>query len=119
MHCANCVRLGDVSLGRGVTYLGDGAFKGCTSLTKIFIPKSVRYIHEDVFAKCTSLKEVYLEERQFLPKNSGAFVDNAPEFKIYAPKGSVDGCSFVWPDQVCWRNYRDKGIIIEYEPENK
>ena len=42
----------------GVTWIGGGAFSGCTSLTSITIPDSVTSIGNDAFYGCTSLTSI-------------------------------------------------------------
>ena len=44
----------------GVTEIGWGAFKGCTSLKSIVIPNSVTKIGEDAFLGCTSLESIVI-----------------------------------------------------------
>ena len=47
-----------VSIGEGVTSIGDAAFVDCTSLTSIQIPNSVTSIGEGAFSGCTGLNSV-------------------------------------------------------------
>ena len=45
-----------------VTYIGDSAFFGCTSLTSIAIPDSVTYIDDSAFSGCTSLTSITIPD---------------------------------------------------------
>ncbi len=47
-----------VTIGNGVTTIGDGAFWGCTSLTSVIIPNSVTSIGSSAFSFCKSLTGV-------------------------------------------------------------
>ncbi len=49
---------GDVTIPRGVTSIGEAAFKECESVTSISIPSTVKSIGEDAFSKCTNLTTV-------------------------------------------------------------
>ena len=47
-----------ITIGSGVTSIGNNAFAGCTSLTSIDIPANVTSIGNNAFAGCSSLKTV-------------------------------------------------------------
>ena len=47
----------------GVTEIGWGAFKGCTSLKSIVIPNSVTEIGSSAFSGCTSLESIQVDKR--------------------------------------------------------
>ena len=68
----NVASLKSLALGRGITSIGDNAFRGCYSLTSVVIPDSVTYIGERAFNYCPSLTSVvipdsvtYIGERAF------------------------------------------------------
>ena len=53
-----CTSLTSVTIPNSVTSIGKGAFYGCTSLTSVTIPKGVTSIGEWAFYGCTSLTSV-------------------------------------------------------------
>ena len=55
---SDCTSLTSVTIGSGVTYIGDEAFRYCTGLTSITIPDSVTYIGFYAFRDCTGLTSV-------------------------------------------------------------
>ncbi|MBL9172255.1 MAG: leucine-rich repeat domain-containing protein, partial [Verrucomicrobiales bacterium] len=53
-----CTLLSTLSLGSGVTRIGDGAFLGCSLLTGLTIPDSVTDLGDQVFSYCARLTDV-------------------------------------------------------------
>ena len=51
-----------VKIGDGITYIGDCAFNGCTSLTDVTIPGNVTSIGDHAFSNCKSLEELTIPE---------------------------------------------------------
>lgn len=56
----NNTALESVVIEEGVTYLSDGIFLSCTSLTTVDLPSSLQSIGEEAFKRCTALKSIYL-----------------------------------------------------------
>lgn len=56
------VRIPKFLSGKKATYIGDRAFKYCTSLTSVTIPDSVTEIGDDAFADCKSIQVTYKGE---------------------------------------------------------
>jgi len=75
-----------------VTYLGDGAFGGCSSLSSITIPSSVTSIEQHAFYGCSSLTEIH----SFItnPVKVSCFYcfdeDTYSNAIVYVPKGTLD-----------------------------
>ena len=59
---SNCTSLKSVTIGNGVTSIGEEAFRGCTSLVSITIPDSVTSIGEEAFYNCTSLTSITIPD---------------------------------------------------------
>lgn len=50
------------SVPSGVHTIGEGAFKGCTSLKKILLPAGLQYIRKEAFKGCRKLEEIALPQ---------------------------------------------------------
>ncbi|MBQ7466495.1 MAG: leucine-rich repeat domain-containing protein, partial [Clostridia bacterium] len=57
-----CTNLVNVTIGSGVTSIGNSAFKNCTGLTSVIIPDSVTSISSYAFYACTGLTDIVLPE---------------------------------------------------------
>jgi hypothetical protein len=55
---ADCISLTSITIGNGVTSIGEGAFDRCSNLTSITIPNGVTSIGSAAFFQCTSLTAV-------------------------------------------------------------
>ena len=58
----DCSSLTSVTIGNGVTSIGQYAFSGCSSLTSIVIPDSVTSIEYYAFSSCTSLTSIIIPD---------------------------------------------------------
>ncbi len=52
-----------IKVGENVTYIGDGAFNGCTVLTEVDMPSGVTYLGSGAFNRCLALESIAI------PKN--------------------------------------------------
>ena len=71
MFCENLV---DVEISNSVTYIGNSAFRSCSSLQEIIIPDSVAGFGGAVFLYCSNLKTVDIKGN-LLKIGNGAFRD--------------------------------------------
>ena len=57
-----CTRLRDLTLNKGLKYIGISCFEGCEMLTSIKLPKSLKVLRENAFRVCTGLQTVEFED---------------------------------------------------------
>ena len=73
---SGCTSLTQIHLPEGLSSIGDSAFNGCTSLTEINLPEGLTYIGAWAFSGCTSLTEI-----------------NLPDSLTYIGMGAFSGCT--------------------------
>lgn len=56
-----CSSMKSVTIGNGITSIGDYAFYYCTSLKNVTIPRSVTSVEFRKFENCSSLQDIYYE----------------------------------------------------------
>ena len=101
----NCTSLTSVSIPKSVTYIGDGAFYGCTNLASVDICQGeltdVFYIGDGAFENCTNLNTVTILGN-FIPITIGnsAFLGctnlntvTIPEGITYIGNSAFEGCT--------------------------
>ena len=101
----NCASLTSVSIPKSVTYIGDGAFYGCTNLASVDICQGeltdVFYIGDGAFENCTNLNTVTILGN-FIPITIGnsAFLGctnlntvTIPEGITYIGNSAFEGCT--------------------------
>lgn len=59
----SCVSLENVWISDTVTSIGDRTFESCSNLEEVIVPDNVVTVGENVFKACTSLKTVYLSNQ--------------------------------------------------------
>ena len=83
-----CRSLSSVTIGSGVTYIGNYAFYNCSGLTEVTIPSSVRSIGGYAFLSCTGLTSVAsLSSTAPLIENT-TFNSIKPSGTLYVPNGN-------------------------------
>ena len=106
-----CTLLTSITIPDSVTSIGSDAFSSCTSLTSITIPDSVTSIGYEAFYFCTSLKEVYCKPTTPPSGENEMFSYNHSSRKFYVPRRSEEAYkSASW-----WSNY--KSYIEDYDFE--
>ena len=104
-----CSNLADVTIGNGVKSIGEYAFTTCTALTDITIPDNVVTIGEGAFCHCPNLTSVSIPD-SVTHIGNGAF-SNCQALTIYCEAASE-------PDEWAshW-NYSDCPVVWGYEAE--
>ena len=90
-----CSSLTEITLPEGVTSIGEYAFSGCSSLSEIILLKGVTSIGEYAFSSCISLSEIILPEG-VTSIGEYAFYNCSSLTKITLPESvtSIDSCAF-------------------------
>ena len=77
-----------VTIGNGITIIGDEAFYGCSNLTSVTIPDSVKEIGREAFVYCTSLNNVDLPASlTFIGEK--AFMECTQFTEVIIPEGVI------------------------------
>ena len=101
----NCTALRTLTVRQGESdaYIGDRAFKGCSSLQKVSVPKNYTEIHYMAFADCISLTELKIADsnavyaNQFIENNA---FDNCTNLKTVTIPGTVKSIGY-WAFRNC------------------
>ena len=70
----NCSKLTSVTIGNGVTGIGQSAFHNCSALTSVTIPDSVTSIGDDAFSDCSALQYNTGENGLYLGNSENSYV---------------------------------------------
>ena len=119
-------RISSLTIGEGVTRIGDYAFMLCSFVTKVVIPESVTSMGDWAFLACTGLQEAYIGDQAFNTRSSW---DQMTLEKITVLFDDIASGSFpvlesgsrgVFPkpggwDLVSYKIYVPKGTKAEYQ----
>ena len=81
-----------VTIGDGITSIGDYAFSGCSGLTELTLPNSVTSIGESAFAYCSDLEKITVESgnsRYDSRDNCNSIVETETNTLIVGCKNSI------------------------------
>ena len=99
-----CTRLRDISLSKGLKYIGISCFEGCTSLESFKLPRSLKVLRENAFRLCTALQTVeFAEDIDFYTDEGGYY-----SYGFY--NNVFDGCESL--HTVILPKSASKGFII-------
>lgn len=102
---SECAGLTSITIPNGVTRIGSGAFSGCTGLTGITIPASVAFIGGWMFEGCSKLKAIQVDSgNQTYASVDGVLFDKSIKTLLVCP-GGKEGVYTV-PDSVTEIGYR-------------
>jgi len=98
-----------------VTYIGNYAFRNCTSLTSIILPEGVTSIETHAFSLCTSLTSITLPEG-VTSIGAGAFISckGLTDIIIPASVSSIDTGAFRYCTSLSSLTHYGDGITIGY-----
>ena len=112
-----------ITIGNGITTIGQSSFQGCTGLTDIYIPNSVKNINKYAFYYCIGLKNVVIP---FYVKNIDdyAFLDctELTTVTIYSPNINISDNAFQGCNKL--KNiikppiFQSNGILYEISENN-
>ena len=86
---SSCTALTNVTLSDKLTTIEERAFNGCSQLKNVTIPNSVTSIGNGAFAQCTALKNVnvFWDTPLTIPADAFSGIDELNKVKLYVPAG--------------------------------
>ena len=102
-----CQQLSNVTIGGNVTSIGAGAFDHCDGLTTVTLPASVSTIGSGAFTNCVGLKRLNINKSDGLVTlgSNNAFNGCDSSLIIVAPSAEL---AFQYKAATNWNNYADK-----------
>ncbi len=95
----DCVSLVSFEMPKSITFVGIGAFMGCTSLETVVLSDNLKNILQDTFKNCSSLKNVTLGNIIYFIED-GAFIGCVSLEKIVIPNYCLNIRGTVFEKQV-------------------
>ena len=113
----NYTALTSVTIGNGVTEIGERAFSGCTGLKTVTIGSSVDYIFSSAFANCSKLSTIISLKATPPVSTAGVFSGvNKSAACLYVPEGSIAAYKSAqeWKDFTCVNSVpaEDETIVL-------
>jgi len=103
-----CTSLEEISFPESVTYIGNSAFEACISLARIYIPKKVSYIGDYAFKGCMSLYDITTEENFLYIRYAHPYIPYKltlfPDSELKIGKEAFYGCS-------CLKNASIRSVV--------
>ena len=112
-------KVSDLVIPEGVTSIGDGAFRGCSSLISVTIPNSINNIGEYAFKQCGCLTKVIsqIEEPFDILDNVFEIYYDEPYERCFTPATLYvpKGCKARYESTAGWKHF-SKIIEDDYRP---
>ena len=109
----------DLVIPEGVASIGDGAFRGCSSLISVTIPNSINNIGEYAFEQCRGLTNVIsqIEEPFEMLDNVFEMYNDEPYERYFTPATLYvrSGCKARYESTAGWKRF-SKIIEHDYRP---
>ena len=86
--------------GHRVTFIGSGAFKGCTSLTSVTIPDSITEIYPFVLDECASLRTINVAANNMNYSSENGILFNKDKTLLIRYPQKKDDKTYTIPDSV-------------------
>ena len=80
--------INNVVVGEGITYLRDGLFMDCTTITSVSLPSSLKSIRSVAFRNCTSLNTIVSKAASAPTAQENTFLAVPSTAKVIVPAGS-------------------------------
>ena len=101
-----------MTIGDGVTTIGNSAFSGCSSLASVTIGSGVKSVYSEAFANCSELTDVYCLATTVPLTSNNAFSNSYPEYMtLHVPAEAINSYKAIAP----WSSFGTIKTIEEVE----